>query len=36
MDLAILKKLNVDMLVGYLLFNGRRIKKGQMQIPLSC
>jgi len=30
MDLAILEKLNVDMLVGYILFNGRRIKKAKM------
>jgi len=29
MDLTILEKLKTDMLVKYLLFNGRRIKKGQ-------
>ena len=34
MDLAILKKLKANMLVGYLFFNGRRLKKGQKKIQI--
>jgi len=30
MDLEILQKLNADIFVGYLIFNGRRINKGQI------
>jgi len=36
MDLAILEKLNADIFLGYLIFNGRRINKGQMEISLTC
>jgi len=34
MDLAILEKLKADMLVGYLLLNGRRINKEQKKYKL--